>query len=59
MLIRLVKPFLLKWLEERALRLPSSVRRDIAKRFGVEFQLIESIEVAVRDAILEEIRQHL
>lgn len=56
MWVRLISPLLLSWLDRRALRLPASVRKEIAERFGVEERAVEDIEAAVRRQVLNRLR---
>jgi len=55
MLERLFRRRLRRWLEERALRLPQSEREKIAKTLGVEVELIEAIEEAIRTIIIKQL----
>ncbi len=53
---RLFKPFLLEWLEARALRLPEREREALAKRLDVEKHLIDQIEALLREQVLRTVR---
>lgn len=55
MLDRIFKRALRKWLEDRALRLPSDVVDKIAKRLGVDRTLI----VEVNEAIIKQVEDIL
>jgi len=52
MLERFFKRQLRKWLEEKALRLPSSDRKKIAETLRVDEELIELIEEAIRNEVI-------
>lgn len=54
---KLVKPFVLKWLDERALRLPQAVREKIADRLNVDVSLVYAIEEAVREHIINQVKE--
>jgi len=47
-----LKPTLLKWLRERALRLPAHQRDALAQRLHLPVQTIEQVENALRQVAL-------
>jgi hypothetical protein len=49
---QLLKPTLLMWLQERALRLPAHQRDALAQRLRLPAQSIEQVENALRQVIL-------
>lgn len=54
---KLLKPFIIQWLDERALRLPSSVRQRIADRLKVDVSLVYAIEEAIREHIIQQVKE--
>ncbi len=52
---KLLKPLIRRWLDERALRLPSSVREKIADRLKVDVAVVFAIEEAIRSEILKQL----
>ncbi len=54
---KLLKPFIIRWLDERALRLPSSVRQSLADRLKVDVAVVFAIEEAVREHILQQVEE--
>ncbi len=58
LLWRLVKDWLLDWLEERALRLPVAKRIEFANRLNVEPEQIERYESLFREWLLEQVRSY-
>lgn len=53
---KLLKGYIIKWLDERALRLPQSVREKIADRLKVDVALIHAIEEAIREEIINQVK---
>jgi hypothetical protein len=49
---QLLKPTLLPWLQERALRLPAHQRDALAQRLRLPAQSIEQVENALRQVVL-------
>jgi hypothetical protein len=49
---QLLKPTLLMWLRERALRLPAHQRDALAQRLRLPAQSIEQVENALRQVVL-------
>ncbi|MFT0753445.1 hypothetical protein [Synechococcus sp. RC10A2] len=49
---QLLKPTLLMWLQERALRLPAHQRDALAQRLRLPAQSIEQVENALRQVVL-------
>jgi hypothetical protein len=49
---QLLKPTLLPWLQERALRLPTHQRDALAQRLRLPAQSIEQVENALRQVVL-------
>jgi hypothetical protein len=49
---QLLKPTLLMWLQERALRLPAHQRDALAQRLRLPAQSIEQVESALRQVVL-------
>lgn len=49
---RWLKPTVLQWLSERALRLPAHQRDALAQRLRVPIQTVEQVETALRQLIL-------
>ncbi len=47
-----LKPTLIRWLNERALRLPASQRDALAQRLRVPVQTVEQVESALRQVVL-------
>ncbi|OYT69252.1 MAG: hypothetical protein CFK49_11440 [Armatimonadetes bacterium JP3_11] len=47
-----LKPTLLKWLNERALRLPAHQRDALAQRLHTPVQTIEQVETALRQMVM-------
>ncbi len=54
---RFLKPLVLKWLEERALRLPQSAREKLADRLKVDVAVVYAIEEAVREHIINQVKE--
>lgn len=54
---KLLKPFIIRWLDERALRLPQSVREQLADRFNVSIELVFNVEWEVRKHIVQLIKE--
>ena len=54
---RSIKPALIRWLTERALRLPTSVRNDLATRLNLDPACIDAIQDAIHDYVLTELEQ--
>ncbi|MGC8783035.1 MAG: hypothetical protein ACP5RN_01415 [Armatimonadota bacterium] len=54
---RILKPLIIRWLDERALRLPHSVREKLADRLQVEVALITAVEEAIREQIIKSIQE--
>jgi len=52
MLEKLFRRWLRKWLEERALRLPASKRKQIAETLHIEEELVEAVEEAIRAEVI-------
>lgn len=49
----LVRPFVRRWLAERALVLPASERIKIANALKTDVYLVESLEQSLRERVLE------
>lgn len=54
---RVLKSLVLKWLDERALRLPHSVRQKLADRLKVDAAVVFAVEEAVREHIIKTIQE--
>ena len=54
---RSIKPALIRWLTERALRLPTSVRNDLATRLNLDPACIDAIQDTIQDYVLTELEQ--
>ncbi|MFN4033380.1 MAG: hypothetical protein ACK4ME_07100 [Fimbriimonadales bacterium] len=54
---RLIKPILLRWLRERALRLPEQQRDALARRLGAPVQTVEQIEMTLRQLTLYQLER--
>ena len=54
---RALKPALVRWLTERALRLPTSARNDLATRLNIDPACIDAIETAIHDYALAELER--
>ncbi|BCW95091.1 MAG: hypothetical protein KatS3mg018_0573 [Fimbriimonadales bacterium] len=54
-IIRLIKPALIRWLDERALRLPAARKHDLARQLKLSEQTIDDIESALRRWAIEQI----
>ncbi|GIV18839.1 MAG: hypothetical protein KatS3mg023_0590 [Armatimonadota bacterium] len=54
---KLLKPFIIRWLDERALRLPYSVRQRIADRLKVDTALVFAVEEAIREHIIQQVKE--
>lgn len=54
---RLLKQHIIKWLDERALRLPESTRKFLALRLKVGASVIEAVETEFRKHIIQEIER--
>ncbi len=52
-----IKPILLRWLRERALRLPEQQRDALAQRLGAPVQTVEQIETALRQLTLYQLER--
>ncbi|MFN3689966.1 MAG: hypothetical protein ACK4UU_03465 [Fimbriimonadales bacterium] len=52
-----LKPTLMQWLNERALRLPAHQRDALAQRLRVPVQTIEQVETALRQVILHRLER--
>jgi hypothetical protein len=48
----MLKPTLIEWLRERALRLPAHQRDALAQRLRLPLQTIEQVENALRQVVL-------
>jgi len=55
---RAIKPSLTRWLTERALRLPTSVRNNLATRLNIDPTCIDAIQDAIQDYVLAELEQY-
>jgi hypothetical protein len=55
---RAIKPSLTRWLTERALRLPTSVRNNLATRLNIDPTSIDALESALHDHVLAELEQY-
>ena len=51
----LIKQIIGPWLRDRALVLPASKRKELAQRYKVDEQIIATIELHIRNAIIEAI----
>ncbi len=47
-----LKPMLVQWLTEHALRLPAHQRNALAQRLRVPVQTVEQVETALRQVVL-------
>jgi hypothetical protein len=54
---KLLKGYIIKWLDERALRLPHSVREKLADHLKVDVALVYAVEEAVREHIINSIQE--
>lgn len=54
-IIRLIKPALIRWLDERALRLPAARKHDLARKLGISEQSISEIEAVIRRWVIEQV----
>lgn len=54
---RLLKQHIIKWLDERALRLPHATRQKLADRLKVDVSLVYAIEQELREHIIQEIER--
>lgn len=52
-----LKPILLPWLRERALRLPAHQRDALAQRLRLPVQTIEQVENALRQVVLHRLER--
>jgi len=52
-----LKPTLLKWLNERALRLPAHQRDALAQRLRTPVQTIEQVETALRQMVIDHLER--
>jgi hypothetical protein len=55
---RAIKPSLTRWLTERALRLPTSARNNLATRLNIDPTCIDAIQNAIQDYALAELEQY-
>jgi hypothetical protein len=55
---RAIKPSLTRWLTERALRLPTSTRNDLATQLNLDPNTIDAIQNAIQDYVLAELEQY-
>jgi hypothetical protein len=55
---RAIKPSLTRWLTERALRLPTSVRNNLATQLNLDPNAIDALESAIQDHVLAELEQY-
>lgn len=55
-LAKLIKPHLITWLDQRALRLPESDKRALAAKLKVEVEVINAVEQHLRDCVIALIR---
>jgi len=55
---RAIKPSLTRWLTERALRLPTSARNNLATRLNIDPTCIDAIQDAIQDYVLAELEQY-
>jgi hypothetical protein len=55
---RAIKPSLTRWLAERALRLPTSARNNLATRLNIDPTCIDALESALQDHVLAELEQY-
>lgn len=53
--LKLAKSALRRWLETRALVLPTATRNKIAERTGVSLEMLTVIEAEIRASILAEV----
>ncbi len=51
--VRVVRPLIVRWLEERELRFPQSRRVALAERLGIPVSAVEQIEHALREQVLQ------
>lgn len=51
-MFRLLRPLFIKWLQERALVLPSAVRERIAKKLGLKQSTVDAVLAELREAII-------
>ena len=49
---QMLKPTLIEWLRERALRLPAHQRDALAQRLRLPLQTVEQVENALRQVVL-------
>ncbi|MDM7461940.1 MAG: hypothetical protein P3X24_009890 [bacterium] len=54
---RLIKPTLLRWLRERALKLPTQQRDALAQRLGAPVQTVEQVETTLRQLALYQLER--
>jgi len=54
---RVLKQLVLRWLEERALRLPQATRERLADRLKVDVALVYAIEEAIREHIIKQVQE--
>jgi hypothetical protein len=54
---QLLKPALRRWLTERALRLPTSTRNDLATQLNLDPTCIDTIQNAIQDYALAELER--
>lgn len=54
---QVVKPGLMSWLRERALRLPAPQRDALALRLRVPTQTVEQVETALRQLLLYQLER--
>jgi hypothetical protein len=55
---RAIKPSLTRWLTERALRLPTSTRNNLATQLNLDPACIDAIQNAIQDYALAELERY-
>lgn len=53
----MIKPLLVDWLRTRALVIPVARRREIARKHGASEEVVEAIEVTLREQALAEVEK--
>lgn len=51
----ILKPLLLKWLDERALRLPMAKMLELSKTTGADYDTVTAIETMLRQNAIQQI----
>ena len=57
--VRLVRPYLVRWVDTRVLYVSKTKREELAKRFGVPPELVDAVYQSVRSKALTELHKVL